>query len=171
MRTLRGAGPGVIIMVAVALSGCSTPAVESRLEQYEDRAEEIHAGMLEHVPRDGASEAHMASQPQFGERELLGGPERDIAFWTTWSTVEVATDATPAEAAAAAGTSLLDQRWTAEPTVDQGGTMPYVATYRLAEPDGEWIVLISWPAGNDDRRISLSVQSPITVRGATSGPG
>lgn len=49
--------------------------------------------------------------------------------------------------------------------------MPYVTTYRLAEPDGEWIVLISWPAGDDDHRFSLLVQSPITVRGATSSPG
>lgn len=172
MRTLRGAMVGVSIIVAVALAGCSTPAVESRLDEYEDRAEEIHAGMLERVPVDGAFEVHMTSQPQFGEPKVLVGPERDIAFWTTWSSVEVATDVTPAEAADAAGTSLLDQQWTAEPTVDAGGTMPFVTVYRLAEPDGEWIVQISWPAADDDdRRISLSVQSPLTVRGATSGPG
>ncbi len=171
MRTLRGAGVGVIIFVGVALAGCSTPALESRLDEYEDRAEEIHAGMLEHVPGNGAFEVRMTSQPQFGEPEVLGGRERDIAFWATWSTVEVATDATPAEAADAAGTYLLDQRWTAEPTVDQGGTMPFITVYRLAEPDGEWIVQISWPAADDDRRISLSVQSPPTVRGTTSRPG
>lgn len=170
MRTWRGAGLGVIFMVAVALAGCSPPAVESRLDRYKDRAGEIHQGMLEHVPRSGSSEARMTSQPKFGEPKMLGPRERDIAFWTTWSTVEVATGTTPAEAADAAGTYLLDQRWTAEPTVDQGGTMPYVATYRLAEPDGEWIVQVSWPAAADDRRISLSVQSPLTVRGTTPVP-
>lgn len=171
MRTWRGAGLGVIIMVAAALAGCSTPAVESRLDQYEDRAEEIHEGMLAHVPRSGTLEVRMTSQPQFGESELLRGPERDSAFWTTWSTVEVAGGTTPAEAADAVGASLLDQRWTAEPTVDQGGSMPFVTVYRLADPDGEWIVQILRPAADDDRRISLSVQSPLTVRGATSVPG
>lgn len=171
MRTWRGAGLGVIIMVVVALAGCSTPAVESRLEQYEDRAEEIHAGMLEHVPRSGAFEVRMTSGPQYGESEWLRGRERDSAFWTTWSTVEVASGTTPAEAADAVGASLLDQRWTAEPTVDQGGSMPFATVYRLADPDGEWIVQILRPAAQDDRRISLSVQSPLTVRGATSVPG
>lgn len=172
MRTLRGAWFGVIIMVAVALAGCSTPAVESRLDEYADRAEEIHAGMLGHVPGNGELDPRMTSEPQIGEQNTLGRRELDTAFWTTWSTVEVATDATPAEAAGAAGTYLLDRRWTAEPTVDQGGTMPYITVYRLAEPDGEWIVQIAWTAADDDdRRISLSVQSPLTVRGATSLPG
>lgn len=171
MRTWRGAGLGVIIMVAAALAGCSTPAVESRLEQYEDRAEEIHEGMLAHMARSGTLEVRMTSQPQFGESELLRGPERDSAFWTTWSTVEVAGGKTPAEAADAVGASLLDQRWTAEPTVDQGGSMPFATVYRLADPDGEWIVQILRPAAAEDRRISLSVQSPLTVRGATSVPG
>ncbi|MDQ0094972.1 hypothetical protein [Paeniglutamicibacter psychrophenolicus] len=161
----------MIIVVAAALAGCSTPAVESRLDQYEDRAEEIHEGMLAHVPRNGTLEVHMTSQPQFGESELLRRPERDSAFWTTWSTVEVAGGTTPAEAADAVGASLMDQRWTAEPTVDQGGSMPFVSVYRLADPDGEWIVQILRPAADDDRRISLSVQSPLTVRGATSVPG
>lgn len=109
MRTLRGAGFGLGIMVAVALAGCSTPAFESRLDEYQDRAEQIHAGILERVPGNEASEVHMTSQPQFGEPKVLGGPERDIAFWTIWSTVEVSIDATSAEAAEAAGTSLLDQ--------------------------------------------------------------
>lgn len=127
--------------------------------------------MLERVPGNEASEVRVTSQPQFGEPKVLGGPQRGIAFWTIWSTVEVSTEETPAEAAEAAGTSLLDQQWKAEPTVDQGGTMPYVTTYRLAEPDGEWIMLISWPAGDDYHRISLLVQSPLTVRGATSRPG
>lgn len=168
MRTLRGAGVGVIIIVAVALAGCSTPVIESRLNEYGDRAEEIHEGMLEHVPRNDAFEVHMTSQPQFDEPGVLRARERDSAFWTTWSEVEVATEATPAEAVDAAGAYLLGQRWTEDPTVDQGGTMPLVTGYRLAEPEGEWIVQIAW--SSTDRRITLSVQSPLTVRGSTSRP-
>ncbi|QXQ09683.1 hypothetical protein [Paeniglutamicibacter sp. Y32M11] len=168
MRTLRGAGIGLIIMIAVALAGCSAPAVESRLDEYRDRAEQIHADMLDHVPGNSAFEDHVTSQPQFGEPHLLGGGQRDTAFWTTWSTVEVTADTMPADAAGAVGASLLDRQWTAEPTVDQGGTMSFITVYRLGEPDGEWIVQISWPADAADRRISLSVQSPLTVRGDTS---
>jgi hypothetical protein len=170
MRTLRGAGIGLIIMIAVALAGCSAPVVESRLDEYRDRAEQIHADVLEHVPGNSAFEDNLTSQPQFGEPHLLGRGQSDTAFWTTWSTIEVAADTTPADAAGAVGTTLVDRQWTAEPTVDQGGTMSFITVYRLAEPDGEWIVQISWPADAADRWISLSVQSPLTVRGGSSQP-
>ncbi|NKG19440.1 hypothetical protein [Paeniglutamicibacter terrestris] len=171
MRTLNGVGIGVFFIIVMALAGCSAPPLESRREEYQDRAEEIYAGMLKHVPVNDAFDVGMTSQPQFGETKLLVGPEHDTAFWTIWSAVEVSTDVTPAQAADVAGEFLLDQRWTVEPTVDQGGTMEFATVYRLAEPDGEWIVQISWPGNNDDHRISVSVQSPLTVRGAMSSQG
>ncbi|NAZ86072.1 hypothetical protein [Kineococcus indalonis] len=169
MREPLRAGTGVLLLV-VALAGCSTPAPESRLEEHGDRAEQIHAAMLEHVPADGDPAAGATSGPRFDEAGPLLGREHDTASWTTASSVRLAAGATPAEVAAAVGAWLREQRWTAEPTVDQGGTTPSVAVHRLAEPDGEWIVQVAWPAPGRDRRVSLSVQSPLTVRGSAPAP-
>ncbi|WP_129590555.1 hypothetical protein [Cryobacterium aureum] len=168
MRTLHVTQAGILLTASIALAGCSTAQTQSRLHEYETRASEIHAGMLAQVHASSAVEVPPTSQAQFEESELLGGRETDTAFWTTWSTVTLATTALPADVADAVGTYLLTEKWTADPLVDQGGTMTFIKVYRLAEADGDWVVQIAWPDPDADPRISLSVQSPLTVRGTIS---
>jgi hypothetical protein len=170
MRKVRSLAVGLLLVAPAALAGCATPAPDSLLDEYEDRAEEISAGMLDRVPGSAVSAVRTESAAQFGESGLLRPRERDAAFWTVETISEPPGDATFAEAADAIGAALEDQdrRWIAEPTIDDAGNPQFVKVYRLAEPEGEWIVQLGWTDADDDRRMLLSVQSPVTVRGTAS---
>ena len=145
--------------LAAILAGCAAPP-DSRLDDYETRAEGIHAELLAQLP--DAADQTVSSRAWFDESEWLVPAERQVAHWTTESTLTL-DDPLPA-AAAALGEHLIAERWTAESIVEADGFHSDV--YRLSEADGEWIVEVSW---NDGRRLLVMVQSPVTVRGPAQG--
>lgn len=146
-------------VLAATLTGCAV-APESRLDDYEKRAEEIHAEVLAQLP--AGAEHTVSSRAWFDESEWLVPAERHVAHWTTESTITL--DAPLPPTAAAIGEHLVAARWTAESIVEADGFHSDV--YRLGEADGEWIVEVSW---GDGRRLVVIVQSPVTVRGAARG--
>ena len=150
-----GLALGTAVLAAV-LTGCAAPP-ESRLGDYEARAAKIHAELLEQLPADRFVDTR--SRAWFNESEWLVPAERQVAHWTTESTITL--DDAPPAAAAALGEHLVAERWTAESVVEADGFHSDV--YRLSEADGEWIIEVSW---NDGRRLVVIVQSPVTVRGA-----
>lgn len=149
---------GAAVLVAI-LTGCAAPP-DSRLDEYEARAEEIHAELLATLP--DAADQTVSSRAWFDESEWFVPAERQVAHWTTESTLML-DDPLPA-AAAVIGEHLVAERWTAESIVEADGFHSDV--YRLSEADGEWIVEVSW---NDGRRLLVMVQSPVTVRGSGQG--
>lgn len=152
---------GMTVVVAV-LTACA-PAPESRLDAYETRAEEINANLLAELPPGEDQPVRVTSQARFDESEWLVPRDRQVAHWTTESTITLAAD-TASAAADALGVHLVAERWTAESVVESDGFHSDV--YRLAEPEGEWVVEVSW---NDEHRLLVIVQSPVTVRGADRG--
>lgn len=156
---------GAVVFIGASISACAGPAPISQLDEYEDRAEAIHNEILGLLPASGGPAVIQESAAQYGESQLFAGPERDDAFWTTWSMVRVSDESTPAEAAQVVGASLAAQEWNADPLVDDAGNPRNVSVYRLPTTEGEWIAQIGWGFIDDDRLVSLEVQSPLTVRG------
>lgn len=154
-----------IVVAAAALAGCSAPAQDGHLDEYRERAAEIHADLLERLPGRGATEIATTARGQFGERQLLTGPESDAAVWVVESVIDFPAASPPAKAAATVGEVLTEEEWLSEPTVDQGGTTPFAKVYRMPEDGGEWIVQIFWSDPDSHPRMAISVQSPVTVRG------
>ncbi|MET1043193.1 MAG: hypothetical protein ABWX59_03600 [Microbacteriaceae bacterium] len=143
-----------------ALTGCSVAAPESRLDVYEARAEDISAELIAQLPT--ATAVRTDSRAWINQTEWFVPSERQVAHWTAESTIEFAGDT--ASVAAALGTHLVTEDWTAESIVESDGAHSDV--YRLGDKDvggdGEWIVEVQWQDGRD---LLLMVQSPVTVRG------
>lgn len=155
-----------VVVLAASLSACAVPAPESRLDAYETRAESIHAELLAQLPADSDGEVRTRSRAWFDESEWLVPRSRQVAHWTTESTIGLVDEPAPAAVAASLGAHLVAESWTAESVVEPDGFHSDV--YRLVEGDGEWIVEVSWNSGH---RIVVIVQSPVTVRGADEADG
>jgi hypothetical protein len=157
-------------VLAAALAGCSAAAPASLLGVYETRAEDIHTDLVAHLPAGAALSVQTSSRAWIDETEWLVPRARQVAHWTTESTIDLADPTAHPAAAEAVGALLVAEGWTAESIVESGGARSDI--YRLgvadstaggtADSTAEWIVEVQWTAG---RHLVLVVQSPVTVRG------
>lgn len=127
----------LVVLVAGAvmlgvMSGCSASPVESRLDEFQPRAEAVHSQVIEALPVDATAGAP-TSEVSIDESEWLVPRERQAAFSSIVSIVSVgATGAR--ETARLAGTPLLADGWTVESTSDSSGF--FADTYRLNDAGG-----------------------------------
>lgn len=152
-----------MLALTAVLTSCGAAPAVSRLDAYEARAEELTDALLGELAGGRAPVLRTVSRASIDDSQWLVPRERQAAHWTTTSTLEFV-DVEASAVAGALRARLTEERWRVEPTVDQGGVLPSVDTYRrdASEGAGDWIVQVAW---NDAHRLSVIVQSPVTVRG------